>query len=357
MSASANRPRAKLCVGLLVSLLIGGQALCAFAQQPVRPGQESFQSRAVFAADRVWLLSDAGTLSSIVLGQDVRVEEQLSEPVLDLCVHEGHPTIVTGKSTRGPEWILRTRIDGGWHAERTIPAEHDALLSIDCRATGIIFLTDRRLLEIQDGSLRIAALSAEASRGRVTATYPMGDQLFVGNNAGEWGGGLRRIDRRTGKVTVIAETAGSEPCAGLLNPDCEPVNGIAPVPWKSGCIAVAVGLVHFGPRGGLVEICGDQIQSLYFNSIEAIRVPGVRPTLDSVAFFGILRDGERLRAVGVDGLYSVGKEGAAEFSPLPTFKTVGNIGVSFEVPNFVLVLTGINQRHSISGDVPILVPR
>ena len=314
-------------------------------------------SRAVFAADRVWLLSDAGTLSSIAQGQDVRVEERLSEPVLDLCLREGRPTIVTGKSTRGPDWVLRTRVDGGWRAEVTIASENDALLSIDCSARGIIFLTDRRLLEVLDGPLRAAALSERPSRGRVTATYPMADHLFVGSNAGEWGGGLRRIDKRTGKVTVIAEIAGGGLCAGLLNPECEPVNGIAPVPWKSGCIAVAVGLVHFGPKGRLVEICGDQVGSLYSKPVDPIRVPGVRPTPGTVAFFGISRDGARLRAVGIDGQSFVGEEGVVDFSPLPSFKTVGTIGVSFELPNFVLVLTDINQRHSISGDVPILVPR
>jgi hypothetical protein len=31
--------------------------------------------------------------------------------------------------------------------------------------------------------------------------------------------------------------------------------------------------------------------------------------------------------------------------------------VSFDVPHFVLVLTNVNQRRSISGAVPLLVPR
>ncbi|MCX7362741.1 MAG: hypothetical protein NTV97_12900 [Alphaproteobacteria bacterium] len=335
------------------------QTPSVFAQQPVRPGQESFLSRAVFASDRVWLLSDAGILSSIAQGQNVQVEQHLSEPVLDLCVHEGRPTIVTGKSTRGPDWILQTHVEGGWSAAVTIASENDALLSIDCSAKAVIFLTDRRLLEVQDGSLKVAALSEKPGRGRVTATYPMADQLFVGNNAGEWGGGLRRIDRRTGKVTVIGEVASGGLCAGLLNPDCEPVNGIAPVPWKPGCIAVAVGLVHFGPKGRLVEVCGDQVETLYSKPIDIILVPGVRPKLGTgtIAYFGISRDRERLKVVGVDGQYTVGRGGVTDFSPLPDFKTIGNIGVSFEVPNFVLVLTGINQRHSIGGEVPLLVPR
>src|SRR5882757_5832348 len=44
--------------------------------------------------------------------------------------------------------------------------------------------------------------------GMVTSIHVAGDRVFAGINAGEWGGGLRRIDRKTGKVSVIEKTNG-----------------------------------------------------------------------------------------------------------------------------------------------------
>lgn len=54
---------------LLLALVF---ALQTSAAEPRRPGQESFLTRAAFAEGRLWLLSDAGDLSSIVAGGDAR---------------------------------------------------------------------------------------------------------------------------------------------------------------------------------------------------------------------------------------------------------------------------------------------
>jgi hypothetical protein len=43
--------------------------------------------------------------------------------------------------------------------------------------------------------------------------------------------------------------------------------------------------------------------------------------------------------------------------PLPKFRDVGGIKVSFDIAGFVLVLTDVNSRKSVSGSVPLLVPR
>ncbi len=99
---------------------------------------------------------------------------------------------------------------------------------------------------------------------------------------------------------------------------------------------------------------------LYSKALD-IHIPGLRPKddkpLNTVAFFEISRDGERLRAIGTDGQYSIGKGGIAEFSPLPNFETIGNIGVSFELRNFVLVSQSSDSRRSITRAIPLLVPR
>jgi hypothetical protein len=61
--------------------------------------------------------------------------------------------------------------------------------------------------------------------------------------------------------------------------------------------------------------------------------------------------------MGVDGIHRIAADGTADVMPLPQFKDVGGIRISFDLRRFVLVLTRINQRRSISGAVPLLVPR
>lgn len=110
----------------------------------------------------------------------------------------------------------------------------------------------------------------------------------------------------------------------------------------------------------MVEICEDRVERIFYRAYGS--QPSARLNEDgepfaTVAFFGLSRAGDVLLAVGVDGLYPIGRDGVAEVEPLPDFEVVGGVRVSFDVPGFVLVLTDINQRKSLSGSVPLLVPR
>jgi hypothetical protein len=79
--------------------------------------------------------------------------------------------------------------------------------------------------------------------------------------------------------------------------------------------------------------------------------------LVTVAFFCLTSARDAIWAAGLDGIYRIGAGGTAQMTPMPTFKKIGDIGVSFEVPHLILVLTSVHQRHSVSGRVPMLVPR
>lgn len=343
-------------------LLLGMVALLparAFALEPERSGQEAFLTRAVFAQGRVWLLSDAGTLSSVTEGQAERVVEALPEKAAGLCVLDGRPTVVT-LSDDGSTWTLRQRSDMAWTVMTTIPSEGDGLLTIECASGEVTLLSTRRLIGFTDKAQRAVALSGKLNQGRVTSIYGTSDQVFVGISAGEWGGGLRRIDRRSGAITVVERNATGELCGGPLNTECDPVNGITADPWKPDCIIAGVGLLHLSPIGRLVEICGDKVELLYERSVRDDRSPsrsGNSERFGKVAFFGLARQDGDLWAVGIDGLHVIGASGVSRIIPLPDFRDFGGIRISFDVPQFVLVLTDVNQRRSVSGAVPILVPR
>jgi hypothetical protein len=332
------------------------------ALEPRRPGQESSLIRAVFADGRLWLLSDAGELSSIAEGASVRANEPLDDPALDLCLRQGHPAVVTCGRKDCSNWTLRQRIAGQWSSDGTVPTQGDDLLALNCATDESTLLTTRRLIDVRKGSQAVVTLSDSLPAEKVVSVLVTADQAFVGINAGEWGGGLRRIDRRTGKVTMIESNATGELCGGPLNSQCDPVNGIAVEPWRADCIAVAVGLVHFEPHGRIVEVCGDSVRELYSapyveRSSSGAREKSTDSFQGTVAFFGLTLASDALWAAGLDGVYRLDANGAARTTALPKFQVIGGIGVSFKLPRLVLVLTSVNQRHSVSGNVPILVAR
>ena len=350
--------RALVRIALLV--FVGALPAGAVPIQSERHGQESFLTRAVYVEGRLWVLSDAGDVSSVTEGQKKRIEEVLPEKAVDLCVSSGHLMVVTSDSKGKSVWTLRQHAEGAWPAVATVRTEGDGLLAMTCVAEKVVLLTTRRLVEFDGKRQSALHLSGELGRGLVSSTYMTPDQFFVGLNAGEWGGGLERIDRRTGEVAIIERNASGELCGGPLNTSCDPVNGMVAEPGKPGCLGVAVGLVHMEPHGRVVEICGDQVQRVFYKPYGENRSrtfgkddePG-----STVAFFGLVNDGDRMRAVGIDGIYTFEPGGDVRVMPLPQFKNVEGISVSFDVPHFVLVLTNVNQRLSVSGAAPLMVPR
>ena len=118
-----------LSVNWLLALYLGLVPMHSFAMEPKRPGQESSLSRAVFAEGRLWLLSDAGELSSIKEGEKTRVGVDLPDPALDLCLRDGHPEVVAGARQNCNTWTLRRWADSKWTTLATVPVNKETLVS------------------------------------------------------------------------------------------------------------------------------------------------------------------------------------------------------------------------------------
>jgi hypothetical protein len=343
-----------------IVLLAGALApSAAHGLEPRRPGQENMISRAVFASERLWLLTDAGDLSTITPGEKVRVPVPLPEPALDICVFDGRVAALTCPRDACDTVTFRRWTAGKWGADAAIALEGDHVAALACSPDAFTILTNKRLLESTGGKVSARRLSrpTQGPTGLVTSLHVGKDQVFAGIDAGEWGGGLVRIDRKTGAVTRIEKNATGELCGGPLNTDCDPVNGIAAEPWKPGCVAAAVGLVHMMAHGRIVEVCGDEVRASYVKERASPPGQAKRRLAGTVAFFGLTRVGAALLASGTDGLYRFDGSAEPRYAPLPEVEAIGGVGVSFAVPNAVLVLTAINQRRSVSGNVPLLVSR
>jgi hypothetical protein len=343
-------------VAIGIALLASWVAISSHASEiePVRVGQESFISRAVYFDSKLWLLTDAGTLSNIVDGSGTQLAVPLPEPASEMWICDGELMVLTEARHEGESWTLRKRSHESWIIVATIPRDRDDVVGIGSSGKTVVLLTTRRMIDLVGGDQRSIVLKWPKERtAGITSVLVKIDSVLVGFNAGEWGGGLRRIDRKSGNISTIGHKAENEPCAGTLA-ECDPVNGIAMEPWNEGCAAVAIGLIHMMAHGSIVEVCGSAIRTIYSKPYSKLYRDDHYST---VPFFGIIASNHKLLAVGSDGLYKIGPEGTVEVSALPKFERIGNVSVSFAVPDVVLVVTGINQRHSVSGSVPMLVSR
>lgn len=316
--------------------------------------------RAVFAGNRLWLLRPDGSLLSLAPDEAKPEIVASTGKVIEICKSANRLTAVTGDG--GGVWTLRHYSSDGWVVGTKLPTGGDTLVAVDCVGEGdITLVTDRRLLEVQGETVRALKLSEELEPPLVSGTaLATGDAIWLGLNIGEWGGGLRRIDRGNGEVVTIERNQSGQPCGGPLNTSCDPVTGVVVSPWKPACVVASVGLVHMLARGRIVEVCGKQVRRLYFKPLDPQPPHG---TLDdgepssTVAFFGLAYGDHAIWAIGIDGLYRFSGPQSPEFRPLPKFQNKAGYWVSFDVPGIVLVMTGVNQRASLSGSVPIMAVR
>ncbi|MBP2161266.1 MULTISPECIES: hypothetical protein [Asticcacaulis] len=346
--------KATIAAAFLAGLVPG----TSHAIEPERDGQETFLSRAAWAGNRLWLLSDAGRLSSLAETDSTPRSETAPEAVRDMCVSDGRLLALTATGKKPAAWTLRRHGADGWTTQAAIDARGEHVISLICGNGNALILTTKRLITLGADAVSEVALDGELDWGLAT-TLITADTVYAGFNKGEWGGGLRAIDRRTGKIRLI-ENEDGELCGGLLNTECDPVNGLAAVPWRPDCVAAAIGLVHMMAHGRIATVCGASIKTLYSKPFgDKSPNPDLKPedAYMTVPFFGLTAVGDRLLAVGGDGLYTIGETGAPEFEAMPAFKKAGPFRISFARPGVVLVLTTVNQRHSVSGATPMLVVR
>jgi hypothetical protein len=333
------------------------------AARDAPPAPEWMASRAIFAGGRLYLVAGNHRLLSLAEGERSLTRHDLGEPVLDACVRGGEPIALTGAVQRAQSWTLRRFHGGQWETERAIVRDDDEPVALACTPDGAFLLTSKRFIDLTRADPAVLALRGEPIQALVTAAvHVTPEAVFVGLNAGEWGGGLRRIDRRSGQVALIERNETGALCDGPLNTACDPVQGLATIPWRPTCVAAAIGLIHMMAHGRLTMVCPDRTEQLYAAADRAFEDPerareAARGGYGAVAFFGLAARGNSLIAIGHNGLYRLASDGTATHVPLPRFTRVDGMLVSFALPDVVLVVTGINGRAAMSGAVPIMAVR
>ncbi|WP_146151816.1 hypothetical protein [Ahniella affigens] len=355
-------------IGILLSV-------CTAAQAEDAPDRRSLAdnmiARAIHHDGRLWLLTDSGDLSSITDNASERVEESVPGPVLDICQSNRKLYALSCDTKACGNWRLNQQEQGQWRLLTSVASNGEQILALACDASSNQVLSAKRLIDLRGSRVSVTHLSEAISAPYVAASLVTPTAIFLGLNSGEWGGGLRRITRATGKVTNVEHLDGGL-CSGPLSSDCDPVTGLAVIPWKPTCVAASIGIVHFAARGRIVEVCGQQVTTLLVKAYgdddmwrfkdqdqdqDQDQDNEEKEPFPSVAFFGLNARGQSLLAVGIDGLYEINEDAPAKVFTLPEFREVDGVYLNDADPDTILVLTSINRRRSVSGAAPLFVRR
>jgi len=310
---------------------------------------------AVFWDGAVWMRDGEGGLHRTPEGEQEQIAVDVPGRAVGLCRAPTALWLVTANENAS-SLRLWARTPRGWsERDRITVAEPGPLLGIECSGEHPLLLVGEKLVTAGNGRTLVLDRDALPAFGFATLLR-LEDALYIGVNAGEWGGGLRRVDLATGAIEVLQAPDG-ELCGGLLNAECDPVTGLASDPVRPGCVLVTTGLVHFIARGEILRVCGASIERVYRKpyTIETIWSSdddgGIAGT---VPFFAAAVSENAVWAVGADGLYRFGREGTPELRRFPMYRASG---IDWSHPDVVLIPTDMNGRHSVSGSSLLIAAR
>lgn len=318
---------------------------------------QSFVIAAQFYGNILYTLVSDGRLQAWQEGAESGEDVQVPGFVRDFCTHGDDFFLIVSEQANGLIRVWERRL-GGWSivAEFT---ESEPFLKLDCTGSQPIVISGTEIRFLNEN--RTNAISSYGL-GAVSSTLQHNGFLYLGINAGEFGGGLHRFSITGGEGRSIGDSGQRENCEGILNASCHPVTDLMIDPTHPDCILATTGLVHFFSSGSVVRICGETIHFVYskpytldpnwkFDPDRAVE------TYASVAFYSLGSVVGGTRAVGSDGIYRFSKQVEPDFTPFPHPFNFPKSGVDWSNPEFVLVLTTMNQRYSVSGASLILATR
>lgn len=309
---------------------------------------------------KLWLRGVAGALVSISLANDSR-QVHFQQGVLDIKKLGHDLWVMRWPSPKAHEGVLSVwKKDRFEDLTRYSFSKKDEPIALVNSATGPVVLSVQsiRILPTDRQVWHQTKLKGKLRGGfQETADSPQsGDSVYVGFNTGEWGGGLQRVDLRTGLVSDIERRDTKELCGGPLNSNCDPVTGVIPDPRNKDCILASVGLVHMVSHGRILRVCGEDV-SLVFEKTDTVDGFNGDKWKMTEAFFGLVATADGgFWAITSEALYRFAGDGTKKDEyPLPDLRPVSGIYLSRELPGIVVVRTDANWAVSVSGYTPLLI--
>jgi len=190
-----------LWLGLLAAAA-GAEGITVVIEKPYVPAPPDaiYVARAVFAGGRLWALSDRGALSSLASGDHKRRTELDGQRVLDICRVRERVLALSCADQKCGGWKLLEADAGAWQLRTTLDSRKEAFVALHCDAQEALVLSERRAIRT-DGQKDLRFSEKLKGGNAVAAVTP--NYLFVGFDNGEWGGGMVRVERATGRVKLL----------------------------------------------------------------------------------------------------------------------------------------------------------
>ncbi|MDC7685146.1 hypothetical protein PQU92_17825 [Asticcacaulis sp. BYS171W] len=314
---------------------------------PESPGIQ----RAFYYEGQVWILDNEGRLATLNREKGVRVDQALPERGRDMCLRDGALWMLTGV-TDSPRRVLRRKVGSEWRTEANLPDDPAPLVGMDCTGDAITVLTRQRIAEIHKGEVKVQTLEKpiqiqDDSSELNTALFKNADYLYAGLNAGEFATGLYLINRKTAQTIAMGMAERDDSCSNINSIMCHNIYAMTYVPWQRECFALAASMPMM-PEAGILKLCGRQGSVLYER-------PGYEPER-YMRFYDLLAVGDRLVALGENGVYQFKDGKLVSRTPYPKLEAISGISVNFGDPDYILIDTLPNYGTS-KGYGFRLIPR
>lgn len=339
--------RSARVTALFLMVLFGG----ACAEQ--RPAITMI-SAAQVSGRALWIATDDGTLMSLDVDTGAH-HSRVSENVVSIA--KAHRHIWLLRAVPSGRVSVAQVVDGAARdVAQYVPDADDVPITLFVRDESVTVLSTTSVRLFAGGRWSVRRLTTPMrSLGNVVVGAPhMGDDLYLGFDRGEWGGGVVRIDTATGAVSGLAQAGERSYCNWSLAAACGPTTAIIADPQHSDCVIVAQGLVHFSPSGGILRVCGDTFTQLYEHQYQAANQNPY--SAGTIPFFALMPTPRGFLAAGAGKLYRF-EGGEPTVSDAPRLRRRGQIWLAEDRANrVVLVGTEVRRRYSVSGFSILFAP-
>ncbi|MFL5563220.1 MAG: hypothetical protein ACJ79K_17270 [Gemmatimonadaceae bacterium] len=339
----------RLCCVVLLSILTRASVLAQGSPAPTKV----VDSHGVW-----WILDDQGALRTLD-GRRISVQ-RLGGLVRDIAQTPSGDLLALIQRRGSSRAQLMKRVASGEWAEyaKLKLAAADTLIGLVASDSDAIALSGHAYYLVRSGRQphRYAIRGPPVAGGLQPAVArTLLGQLYVGENAGEFGGRLSRIDLATGASERIEQRGAAGGCAGLLNSACDPITAVIPDPANARCAIVSIGLLHMGMElGRIVRVCGSRV-----TLVAELPCPDQRQSDPpcSLGVFGLAAATDGFWASTEAGLYHFRGSVIDQQLPTPAMQRHSTLSYSDAIPGLLVLSTDINWRASVSGPTPLIAAR